>query len=290
MRSENRRGFTLVELLVVIGIIAILVAILLPALNSARAAAKNVQCISDMREIGMAVRGFALINDDRAPGAGKLAGTGDTDSPWQDILTMEWFGVKKMSMEIPRLVRDVNPGKRQLMCPLFDPKNLDRRPYVMNDHVVGNPYEGLSSADADYETKYAGRLGKNVPQPNSRFTTRGYYTNYRLGAKLGKFATPSFKFMMFESEYNRDFAYPKYTGSGDARKIDDTVWYQGDDTGFSKTTGGDGRYAFRHSKGKRGNYLFIDGHVESLFAKDNINFMTRFSPYKQPKMNSQNVW
>ena len=68
MSRHTHRGFTLVELLVVITIIAMLMALLIPAVNGARAAAKRAQCINNSSEIGKAIIQYSL-DKQRLPGS-----------------------------------------------------------------------------------------------------------------------------------------------------------------------------------------------------------------------------
>jgi prepilin-type N-terminal cleavage/methylation domain-containing protein len=80
-RPPTRRGFTLIELLVVIAIIAVLIALLLPAVQSAREAARRIQCTNNMKQLGLAFANYESANAVFPLGA--MSGTtGPGNSGW----------------------------------------------------------------------------------------------------------------------------------------------------------------------------------------------------------------
>jgi len=115
----RRIGFTLVELLVVIAIIGILVAMLLPAVQSARAAARRTQCANNMRQIGLGVFQFADVHKGRFPGI--------------------WHEAKKTESWIFSLAPYMENVEKIRLCP-EDLKRVERRSgaetsYVMNGYL-----------------------------------------------------------------------------------------------------------------------------------------------------------
>lgn len=101
--GRNRAGFTLVELLVVIGIIALLIAILLPALLKARRSAQTVGCLSNLRQVGLAFMTYAGDNHGMWPAWYSISGGVNTRQGTYENATLEmmlapYTGVKAVGI------------------------------------------------------------------------------------------------------------------------------------------------------------------------------------------------
>ena len=150
-QSHDRKaagGFTLVELLVVIGIIALLIAILLPALNKAREQAKTVQCLSNARQIAMVILLYANENKGNLP-----LFAPDVNSP----ISLHWQ--HQMAPYFNRNGEEV--GRDVMRCPSVDGWYT----YGVNYTAIMAPpiftYGNALGTDARY--KGSGKLGQIKP-------------------------------------------------------------------------------------------------------------------------------
>ncbi|HSI37171.1 MAG: prepilin-type N-terminal cleavage/methylation domain-containing protein [Phycisphaerae bacterium] len=134
----RRRGFTLVELLVVIGIIALLISILLPSLNKARENANRVACLSNLKQIGMAYMMYTDDNKGWLPKTPKTGAGQYEDAIWWQAARRADIG----NQGIGKYLGLSESNTKVLVCPSDEvehrPSGLYPYSYSINYQLHGN--------------------------------------------------------------------------------------------------------------------------------------------------------
>jgi prepilin-type N-terminal cleavage/methylation domain-containing protein len=126
VRPQLGAAFTLIELLMVIAIIAILAALLLPALASAKQKAKSIQCLSNLKQWGLAFTMYAQDGNDFVPEEGDTtAGINDPGSATAtDNYRFAWYNCVGPSISQPPLVNLYGANNSPANPPLPDSKSI----------------------------------------------------------------------------------------------------------------------------------------------------------------------
>ncbi len=142
VRVATSSGFTLIELLVVISIVALLIAILLPALASARRTAHAMACASNLRQIGLASALYAEDHDFLVP---YYINTPGTNANWWPVRLEPYYQAQKTGLWCPAYVGSSSYLATYAM--LDHDREAKIRPETIKNpsdkaHVVDSPWEG----------------------------------------------------------------------------------------------------------------------------------------------------
>lgn len=224
---KKSRGFTLVELLVVISIIALLVSILMPALSKAREAAKALLCLSQLKQIGLAGHLYSMDNDGY-----HLPAYDPYSNSWPGIV-MGYLSNGQITAADIAFDQRMSEGFNIVFCPTMESKG-----FVGNSNPVSGYYSNYAVNFQLFSLTAKGYKIDKAKSPASVgevFDTCGYPGDPLPGYSAPRSVGVGFTYHITAGDYNQSVGWVH--GSKD--KI--------------------------QQRGGKCNTLFLDGHCEGLF-------------------------
>lgn len=284
MRTQpsTRQAFTLVELLVVIGIIALLISILLPAMGRARAQAQSVSCLANLRSIGQSINLYAAANRGSLPYGywdgigpdGVEQGAGNNSSDWQLLLMSGALG-KGGSTYGTQSGADASKLQQMFVCPSASTERASSPALRVERrlHYASHPRlmprlddKDLSKASQPLMKPY--KLGSIKRSSEITLIFDAAQITQQLDGNCFAVATN----LDQDGLYYAQDSGPKqwnYLLVKDGLKLDVAVYTPNQD--WPSGAAGSANLRWRHGRNDSANFLYADGHADSLKLKKNVN-------------------